>query len=83
MKKIDLFHLIENLNTFQYSYEPGNKKINSNFINFINSIRSIYYNNNMKDLSGKRHKFTCSYNLDSLNDFLIPENFITRIDSIN
>jgi hypothetical protein len=83
LKKIDLFHLIENLNTFQYSYEPGNKKINSNFINFINSIRSIYYNNNMKDLSGKRHKFTCSYNLDSLNDFLIPENFITRIDSIN
>jgi hypothetical protein len=84
LKKIDLFHLIENLNTFQYSYEPGNEKINSNFINFINNIRSIYYNNNnMKDLSGKRHKFTCSYNLNSLNNFLIPEIFITIIDSIN
>ena len=78
LKKIDLFHLFENLNSFQYS----NEKINIHFINFINNIRSIYYTPNMKDLSGKRHKFTCSNNLDNISNFLYPEIFINEINVI-
>jgi serine/threonine protein kinase len=78
LKKIDLFHLIENLNSFQYS----NENINSEFTNFINKIRSIYYAPNMKDLIGKRHKFTCSNNLDEISDSLDPEIFINEIKGI-
>ena len=97
LKAIDLFHLIQNLKSFELSNKLLiNKKIynklNSFFI-LINKIQNIYFKNfDKKILTNYKtnHFFTSSneffsrinYNNNSSFEILIPSNFIKKIDTL-
>lgn len=73
-KKIDLFHLIEEMNTLKIQ--------NILFKNTIMTIRR-YYSKNISKLRGSTHSYTCSRNFDTIIDFFYPEEFIEMIKLLN
>jgi serine/threonine protein kinase len=76
IRKIDLFHLICNLGSFNIP------KLN----NFINNIFADYNTNKIKNKIKSdytQHLLTCSKDLFSISDFFKPEIFITKINEIS
>jgi len=76
IRKIDLFHLICNLGSYNIP------KLN----NFINNIFADYNKNLIKNKiksNYTQHLLTCSKDLFAINDFFKPEIFITKINEIS
>jgi hypothetical protein len=72
--KIDLFHLIENINTLEIN--------NDFFKKLMKVVRQEYLNYEIQSFRSTRHYFTCSNKLDFVNNFFNPEEFISYFEKL-
>jgi hypothetical protein len=75
IRKIDLFHLMENINTLDID--------NAFFKKIVEVIRQNYLNEEINALHAPRHDFTCSFKLNLINNFFYPEEFISYFERLN
>lgn len=89
LKAVDLFHLIENLKSFENSNNINKIIKFDQFIKLIDEVRKLYFSNFDRKIVysrnySTRHNFTASqrffekinYNLENSFEYLFPDNFI-------